>query len=53
MNRRIIEIGFEINSQADYDFLENLLGRLNIPFYIEPPGNWVSLEDLECACEGK
>lgn len=52
---RIIEIGFEIKSQEDYDFLELVLSITEIPFYIQPQRNppWTSLEDLEAACEGK
>jgi hypothetical protein len=50
---QIIEIGFDIKNEKEYKFLEELISRLNIPFYIEPPNKFNSLEDLECQCEGK
>lgn len=55
MKSQIIEIGFDIKSAEEYEFLETLLSKLQIPFYVQPQRNppWVSLEDLECACEGK
>lgn len=50
---QIIEIGFEIKSDEEYQFLEQLLTRIGIPYYVEPANKFVSLEDLECQCEGK
>lgn len=51
----IVEIGFDL---ADRDHaleeLEQLLMRNGYAFYTEPPdARFVSLEDLECQCEGK
>lgn len=51
--QQIVEIGFEITSQEDYDFLERILFKLGYRFYVEPINNFASLEDLECQCEGK
>ena len=52
---QIIEIGFDIRSQEEYDFLDKLLAKCGFSYYIQPMRNppWASLEDLECACEGK
>ncbi len=50
---QIIEIGFEIKSAQEWEFLDYLLARINIPYYVEPTNKFNSLEDLECQCEGK
>ncbi len=52
---QIVEIGFEINSQEEYDFLDKLLAKCGFSYYVQPSREppWASLEDLECACEGK
>lgn len=50
---QIVEIGFEIKSQEEWDRLEGILDALGTPYYIEPPNKFASLEDLECQCEGK
>jgi hypothetical protein len=50
---KIIEIGFEISSDKEEELLGETIARLNIPFYVEPPNRFNSLEDLECQCEGK
>lgn len=59
-NPHIIEIGFSVESQEAFDFLESILdllagGSYNLSYYIEPQPKvpWNSLEDLECQCEGK
>ena len=55
MSSKIIEIGFEINTQEDLNFLESLFNYMKIAYYIQPTRNppWTSLADLEAACEGK
>lgn len=50
---QIIEIAFDVQSQDDYDFLEALLGRIGIAFYIEPRQHFKTLEEVEIQCEGK
>lgn len=50
---QIVEIGFEIENDEDWNFLDELFRRLGIPHYVEPAGKFTSLEDLECQCEGK
>lgn len=50
---QIIEIGFDIPSAEEYEFLEKLLVRCGFKFYVAPKNNYASLEDLECQCEGK
>ncbi len=50
---QIIEIGFEIRSHKEYQFLETLLCKLGIPFYVEPGSKFNSLADLACHCEGE
>lgn len=50
---QIIEIGFEIESSEEWKFLEKLLYRIGIPFYVQPKSKFNSLEDLECQCEGE
>lgn len=55
MKSQIIEIGFDLRSQEEYDFLEKLLSKCGFSYYVQPSREppWASLEDLECACEGK
>ena len=50
---QIIEVGFEVRSQDEWDFLESFFSKIGIPFYVEPLNKFNSLEDLECQCEGK
>ncbi len=53
--RQIIEVGLEIEDQETFDFIESVFFRAGIPYYFQPPHDppWASIEDLECACEGK
>ena len=48
----IIEIGVEVTA-AQLKGIETFLRLRKIPFYVEPPNRFISLEDLECDCEGK
>lgn len=50
---QIIEIAFEIESQEDWDFLDSLLARIRISYYVEPSGHFKTLEEVEIQCEGK
>lgn len=49
----IIEVGFKVINEKDILILEAKLAKIGYDFYIEPMRDWESLEDLECACEGK
>ena len=60
MSQQIVEIGFKIENQEAWDFLESVLdvlanSKYDLAYYIEPKPKvpWASLEDLECQCEGK
>ncbi len=48
----IIEIAFDLDHNSLYN-LEMFLLNGKYKFYIEPPNRFVSLEDVECQCEGK
>ena len=52
--KAIVEIGVEVTND-ELLLLEKLLHANNIPFYIEPQTKvpFVSIEELEIACEGK
>jgi hypothetical protein len=50
--KSIIEIAFDID-EFHMLLLEDFLKKHNIAYYIEPANNFVSLEDVECQCEGK
>lgn len=48
----VYEIAIE-GQPCDLEFIETFLTRAIIPYYIEPPSRYSSLDDLEAACEGK
>lgn len=50
---QIVEIAFELKDDTERAVLKNLLNDYGFKYYIEPPNKFVSLEDVECQCEGK
>jgi hypothetical protein len=52
VSKSVVEIGVEVTA-VELVVIECFLLARNIPYYVEPPNGFVSLEDLECACEGK
>lgn len=50
--KKVIEIGMEVTPEQ-LMVVEDFLRTRYIAFYVEPPNRFVSLEGLECQCEGK